>query len=146
MVQLLFICRKTNYFSKNYFTNFANYMTSLLLDMARESSKFIYKIRMTPLLFAVQKIQAFQKKSQSCGIKCGMALPYRHFFMKFKMVRYACTCCYNKHNCEKTVSIRPPPCGISAPQNVVYPSSGTQKRVRTLKLCTEMAYGVVNTM
>ena len=25
MVQLLFICRKTNYFSKNYFTNFAKY-------------------------------------------------------------------------------------------------------------------------
>ena len=38
MVQLLFICRKTNYFKKNYFTNFAKYMISLFLDIARESS------------------------------------------------------------------------------------------------------------
>ena len=37
-VQLLFICRKTNYFKKNYFTNFAKYMISLFLDIARESS------------------------------------------------------------------------------------------------------------
>ena len=41
------------YFSKNYFTNFAKYMKSLLLDIASESSKFVYEIRMTPLLFAV---------------------------------------------------------------------------------------------
>ena len=53
LVQLLFICRKINYFSKNYFTNFAKYMMSLFLDIARESSKFIYEIRMTPLLCAV---------------------------------------------------------------------------------------------
>ena len=53
MVQLLFICRKTNYFSKNYFTNFAKYMRSLFFDIARESSEFIYRIRMAPLLFAV---------------------------------------------------------------------------------------------
>ena len=52
-MQLLFICRKTNYFSKKYFTNLAKYMMSLFLDIARESSKLIYKIRMLPLLFAV---------------------------------------------------------------------------------------------
>ena len=45
--------KKTNYFSKNYFTNFANYMISQLSDMARESSEFTYQIIMTPLLFAV---------------------------------------------------------------------------------------------
>ena len=38
VVQLLFICRKTDYFKKNYFTNFAKYMMSLFLDIARESS------------------------------------------------------------------------------------------------------------
>jgi len=53
LVQFRFDCKKTNYFSKNYFTNFANYMISQLLDMAREPSEFTYKIRMTPLLFAV---------------------------------------------------------------------------------------------
>ena len=36
-------------------------------------------------------------------------------------------------------------CGISA-GNMVYPSSGTYKMARTLKLCTEMAYGVVVTV
>ena len=43
LVQLLFICRTTNYFSKNYFNNFAKYMMSLFFDIARESSELIYK-------------------------------------------------------------------------------------------------------
>ena len=53
LVQFRFDCKKTNYFKKKYFTNFANYMMSLLLDMARESSKFIYEIILKLPLFAV---------------------------------------------------------------------------------------------
>ena len=37
--------KRTRYFSKNYLTNFANYMISQLSDMARESSEFTYQIR-----------------------------------------------------------------------------------------------------
>ena len=59
MFQLVFICRETNYFSQTYFIHFAKYMMSLLLDIARESSKFIYETKMTPLLFAVWKTWAF---------------------------------------------------------------------------------------
>ena len=36
----------------------------------------------------------------------GPSMAYRHFFMKFKMVQYACACCYNKHDCEEIMSIR----------------------------------------
>ena len=59
LFQLVFICRETNYFSQTYFIHFAKYMMSLLLDIARESSKFIYETKMTPLLFAVWKTWAF---------------------------------------------------------------------------------------
>ena len=66
-----------------------------------------------------------------------------------KSLQYACISNEKEHNCEKTCQSATHPrsyrCSISA-GNMVYPSSGTYKMARTLKLCTEMAYGVVNTI
>ena len=92
---------------------------SLLLDIARESSKFIYETKMTPLLFAVWKTWAFQAKSQSCGIKCRI-IPITII---------------------NTTEQKPCQSGLL---RVAYPSSGTQKGATGLIFCIVIDYMILN--
>ena len=112
---------------KNYLTYSAKYMMCLFFIIiytyiynykARESSKFILKIRMTLRLFAVQKISRHFSKNMA------QALPYPIFFHDIQNAYR-----FNKHNCEETMTIHPPPCGISATRNI-YPSYHISKVLR----------------
>ena len=52
-------------------------------------------------------------------------LSFFHEYQNGSVCMYVC--CYNKHNCEETMSIHPPPCGIAAPKPQYIPPPGLLK-------------------